>query len=287
MTGPAIPDTPAALRAACQAAAARLEAAVGPEERERARREIAGLLERTEQVASELTAVREALHALVERYRRLAAAETPRRAEPAAPPVRADHLGASTFIEKGWSLIALGDHGGAIAALRRALELAPDDLQAAALLGWALMRAERYDDALATFQRVLAAEPDNALARVNLGYVCLRKGIFGEAIEHLSRVLREDRDRKATLYANHYLGLLYLERRMYGDAEAFFRQALALGPNLYEAACDLGRAQWHAGQREAALATWRAAAEGGRLSPWGRRAEELAATAEAGGEVPH
>lgn len=280
-------DAPEALRAACQAVAARLEAAVTGAERERARREITALLERTEAAASVLAEVRESLHALVERYRRLEAEAAPRRAQPdASRPVRSDHLGASTFIEKGWSLIALGDHAGAVAALRRALELAPEDRQAAALLGWALMLAERYDDALATFQRVLAVEPDNALARVNLGFVCFRKGIFGEAIEHLSRVLREDRDRKATLYANYYLGLVYLERRMYPDAQAFFRQALALGPNLHEAAYDLGRAQWFAGDEDGARATWQAAARSGRLSPWGRRAADLLARVDAGEEVP-
>src|SRR5439155_4278574 len=32
------------------------------------------------------------------------------------PAVHADHIGASTFIEKGWSLISLGDHVGAIQA---------------------------------------------------------------------------------------------------------------------------------------------------------------------------
>jgi Flp pilus assembly protein TadD len=49
--------------------------------------------------------------------------------------VQADHLGASTYIEKGWSLISLGDHAGAIQALQRALHAAPGDTQAQSLLG--------------------------------------------------------------------------------------------------------------------------------------------------------
>jgi len=129
-------------------------------------------------------------------------------------------------------------------------------------------------------------EPDNALARVNLGYVCLKKRIFGEAIEHLSRVLREGSDRKASLYANYYLGLVYLERGMFPDAQAFFRQALALGPNLHEATYDLGRAQWFGGDREAARATWQSAASAAHLNPWARRCSELLALVDAGGEVP-
>ncbi len=65
--------------------------------------------------------------------------------------VHADHIGASTFIEKGWSLISLGDYAGAIQSLNKALTLSPDDVQAQSLLGWAQMLHEDYDDALGTF----------------------------------------------------------------------------------------------------------------------------------------
>ena len=81
------------------------------------------------------------------------------------------------------------------------------------------MLHEEYDDALGTFSRVLMKEPANALARINVGYICLKKRIFGEAIEHLSKAIRLDNDRKATLYAHYYLGLVYLEREMYEDAQ--------------------------------------------------------------------
>ena len=120
-------------------------------------------------------------------------------------------------------------------------------MQAQSLLGWAQMLHEDYDDALATFSRVLMKEPANALARINVGYICLKKRIFGEAIEHLSKAIRLDNDRKATLYAHYYLGLVYLERDMYEDAQTFFRKTLQLGPNLIEAYFELGRAQWFAG----------------------------------------
>jgi len=275
-----------ALRAEVQAVAARLEAAVTAADREAVKRAILDLVQRTDSAMAELTDLQAEIRALASRYRQAhAKPAAPARAAPAVP-LRADHLGASTFVEKGWSLIALGDHTGAIQALTRALELAPEDMQAEALRGWALMLDDRDDDALAAFSRVLAREPDNALARVNLGYVCLKKRIFGEAIEHLTRVLREDRDRKATLYANYYLGLVYFEREMYHDAQPFFRHALALGPNLHEAAYDLGRAQWFAGDRETARATWQRVASTGARSPWARRVAELLAAVDAGGEVP-
>ena len=123
-----------------------------------------------------------------------------------------------------------GDYEGAEAALTKALELSPNDPQSESLLGWAQMLQEKYDDALLNFQRVLMRQPANALARINVGYICLKKRIFGEAIEHLSKAIRLDNDRKATLYAHFYLGLVYLEREMYEDAQTFFQKTLALGP---------------------------------------------------------
>jgi tetratricopeptide (TPR) repeat protein len=203
-----------------------------------------------------------------------------------AVPSRADHLNASTVIEKGWSLMSLGDHGGAEAALNKALELAPDDAQAVSLLGWSLMLQEKYDDALLHFQRVLMKEPQNSLARINVGYICLKKKIFGEAIEHLSKAIRLDNDRKATLYAHYYLGLLYLEREMYEDAQNFLRKSIKLGPNLIEAHYELGRALWFAGDHDSARNAWREGVATNKFNPWAKRCAELLQRVDAGEDPP-
>jgi tetratricopeptide (TPR) repeat protein len=200
------------------------------------------------------------------------------------PVVHADHIGASTFIEKGWSRLSLGDHEGAEVALTKALELSPNDPQSEALLGWAQMLQEKYDDALMNFSKVLMKQPANALARINVGFICLKKRIFGEAIEHLSKAIRLDNDRKATLYAHFYLGLVYLEREMFEDAMNFFRKTLALGPNLIEAYYELGRAHWFNGDRDAALAAWRDGYAANKFNPWGKRCAEMLQTVEQGGE---
>jgi tetratricopeptide (TPR) repeat protein len=204
----------------------------------------------------------------------------------ARPAVHADHLGASTYIEKGWSLISLGDYPGAILSLEKALALAPDEIQAQSLLGWAQMLHEDYDDALGTFSRVLMKEPANALARINVGYICLKKRIFGEAIEHLSKAIRLDNDRKATLYAHYYLGLVYLEREMYEDAQTFLRKTLKLGPNLIEAHFELGRALWFAERRDDAIQAWAEGHKANKFNPWAKRCKEMLDVAAAGGEVP-
>ncbi|MGI8499149.1 MAG: tetratricopeptide repeat protein [Gemmatimonadaceae bacterium] len=269
------------------AIAERLDAASTPGGRESTKADIIALYKDVESQLAQLAAMRDDIRRLVERWK---ATQRPTVASPPAPqfvaepalPV-ADHLNASTFREKGWNLISLGDHEGAVRALGRALELAPGDLQTESLLGWALMLQEKYDDALLNFQKVLVKQPTNSLARINLGFICLKKRIFGEAIEHLSKAIRMDNDRKATLYAHFYLGLVYLEREMYDDAENFFRKTIALGPNLIEAYFELGRTLWFDGKRAEAVQTWRDGESANKFNPWGKRCAEMVTHIEQGG----
>ena len=129
-------------------------------------------------------------------------------------------------------------------------------------------------------------EPANSLARINVGYICLKKRIFGEAIEHLSKAIRLDNDRKATLYAHYYLGLVYLEREMFEDAQVFFEKTLQFGPNLIEAWYELGRARWFAGDPEAAKTAWSDGHKANKFNPWGKRCKEMLDLVARGEEPP-
>ena len=282
-----------ALRSQYQEIEGRLADAPDPNGREAIKRDIIALFKRVDGALTDLGQLKEDIRTLVDRYKQASAAAVPPQGPAPAPQftgtrpaVHADHLGASTFIEKGWSLISLGDYAGAIQALDKALALSPGATQAQSLLGWAQMLHEDYDDALATFSKVLMKEPANALARINVGYICLKKRIFGEAIEHLSKAIRLDNDRKATLYAHYYLGLVYLERDMYEDAQTFFRKTLALGPNLIEAYFELGRALWFAGERDAARQSWADGHKANKFNPWAKRCKEMLDLVAAGGDVP-
>ena len=275
-------DWVAAYRERVGALAARLEAPEAHQERDALRGELIALGKGLEQDIADLTQLKDEAKSLVEKWKGLRITTAP--AFSAERPVVADHIGASTFIEKGWSRISLGDFAGAEDSLGKALQLAPNDPQAESLLGWAQMLQEKYDDALMQFQKVLMREPGNALARINVGYICLKKGIFGEAIEHLSKAIRLDNDRKATLYAHFYLGLVYLERDMFEDAQTFFQKSLALGPNLIEAYYELGRAYWFNGQREEGMQTWRDGFAANKFNPWGKKCAEVLQTVEQGGQ---
>ncbi len=205
---------------------------------------------------------------------------------PTATPVLSDKLGSSTFKQKGWDCIAGGDYDGAVQNLQRALELAPDDLEALSTLGWAQALAHDYDDALMSYHRVLAASPDNEQARVNLGYICLKKKIYGEAVEHLSTAIRSGTDRKAALYGHYYLGLVYLAREMFDDAESYFQKTIELGPAMCEVYFQLGRARYLAGRKADAISAWRDGVAANVFNPWSERCGTAVRAVEAGEEPP-
>ncbi|HXQ27769.1 MAG TPA: tetratricopeptide repeat protein [Gemmatimonadales bacterium] len=283
-------DAPiAALKAQYAEIARRLDAAPAGAEREAVKREIIAYFKHVDAMITELSELKAEIRKLVDRFKQLPAT-SPGTPAPefsgVRPAVHQDHIGASTFIEKGWSLISLGDHAGAIQALEKALQLSPGETHAESLLGWAQMLHEDYDDALQTFQKVLMKEPANSLARINVGYICLKKQIFGEAIEHLSKAIRLDNDKKATLYAHFYLGLVYLHREMYEDAQTFFEKTLKLGPNLIEAYYELGRSHWFAGHHDEAQRTWEQGFKANKFNPWGKRCQEMVDLVRQGEEPP-
>ena len=281
-------ETLAAYKAQYAAIDAKLDAGLSAADRPQVKGDIVTLFKSVEAQIAELTQLKDEIKALVDKWKAQQAAEGVQapQFQGEKPVVHADHIGASTFIEKGWSRLSLGDYEGAEKALVRAIELSPGDPQSEALLGWAQMLQEKYDDALMNFQKVLMREPANALARINVGYICLKKRIFGEAIEHLSKAIRLDNDRKATLYAHFYLGLVYLEREMYEDAQTFFQKTLNLGPNLIEAYYELGRAYWFNDERDEARATWQKGHATNKFNPWGKKCAETLALVDAGGEPP-
>jgi tetratricopeptide (TPR) repeat protein len=209
---------------------------------------------------------------------------TPARALSLVRPVREDHLGASTYIEKGWHHIAHGDFVAAESALVMALSLAPSETRAKTLLGWAIMRQRRYDEALDILDQVLGEDATNALARATLGYVCMRKGLLREAHEHMNVAATQMRDPKAALYGCFYLGLLYSQQRDVREAERYFERTLSLAPNFIEAYYELGLAFWNTGELAEAERVWKAGNTANRFNEWGKRCAEALKLAAEGQE---
>src|SRR2546422_2848209 len=134
-----------ALRSEYEEIARRLESVTGGAEREAVKREIIAYFKQVDSLIGELSALKEEVRKLVDRFKQVSASTAEASAPEftgTRPAVHADHIGASRFIEKGWSLISLGDYAGAIQALHKALQLSPGETQAESLLGWAQMLHE-------------------------------------------------------------------------------------------------------------------------------------------------
>ena len=115
----------------------RLDGSPAGPDRERLKRDIIEFFKRVDGALAELGQVKEEIRGLVDRYKQLGnAAEGPQAPQFTGqrPAVQADHLNASSFIEKGWSLISLGDYAGAIQSLEKALALSPGATQALSLI---------------------------------------------------------------------------------------------------------------------------------------------------------
>ena len=200
--------------------------------------------------------------------------------------LREDHLGASTFVEKGWNLIAIGDFGGAEKELIRALDLSPSDVRGRSLLGWALMRQGKLLEAERVLVSLLSENTLDSMARVNLGYVYLRNGNLARAGELLLAPSRQTRDLKAALYATFYRGLLLVVEGNFAEAEQCFGDSIHLAPNFIEAYYELGRSQLVAGKEREARATWKAGHAANRFNIWGKRCAEAMRSADRGELAP-
>ena len=81
------------------------------------------------------------------------------------------------------------DQSGAVAALHRAVRLAPDVADAHHDVGLALGRAGRLDDAIDSHRRAIALKADLLPAHMNLGNALLDRGDWVEARRSLQRAL--------------------------------------------------------------------------------------------------
>ncbi|MBA3854197.1 MAG: hypothetical protein C0503_07265, partial [Gemmatimonas sp.] len=127
-------ETLASYRAQYTAIDAKLDAGMGGAERAQVKTEIVGLFKSVEAQIAELSQLKDDIKLLVDKWKAQQAVTGVQAPEfqGEKPVVHADHIGASTFIEKGWSRLSLGDYEGAEKALTRAIELSPGDPQSEA-----------------------------------------------------------------------------------------------------------------------------------------------------------
>ncbi len=127
-----------------------------------------------------------------------------------------------------------GDFTAAVADMRRALELQPDEPQVLNYLGYSYVdRGENLDEALGMIQRAVAARPDSGYIIDSLAWAYFRLGRYTEALVPMEQAsLLEPVDPIVT----DHLGDVYWSVGRAREAEFQWHRALSFNPTEKDAA---------------------------------------------------
>jgi arylsulfatase A-like enzyme/Flp pilus assembly protein TadD len=144
----------------------------------------------------------------------------------------------------------------AIAAMRRAMSLAPGNVTTAALLGAYLTQDGRPEAAVALLQPLAAGPDPDVDVLVALGLAQARQGRFDAALATLGTA-RGAAPHNAMLLVD--AGTISMMAGRTADARQAFTQAIAESPSLARAHSSLGVIEADAGHPDLAVASWRTA----------------------------
>lgn len=94
---------------------------------------------------------------------------------------------------KGEALRSLEQYGQALAALKKAADLAPSDIHVWLAMGWCYKRLGRLDLAIKALQSAVSVEPDMAILHYNLACYFSLAGDKQSMLEFLSQAFMLDR----------------------------------------------------------------------------------------------
>ncbi len=182
------------------------------------------------------------------------------RAEAAVAPLReAARLlpdDAETQGNLGSAFIELGLWDDAEAPLRRAAKLQPNVASVRARLGDALCVLHRFPEAEVEFRSAVALRPDLAHAHFGLGRALSEQERLEEATASYREALSLQPDHREA-YAG--IGTMLIRQHRMAEAEALCREALARDPSSVDAHNDLGAMLQRQGRLGEATATYRQA----------------------------
>jgi tetratricopeptide (TPR) repeat protein len=123
-----------------------------------------------------------------------------------------------------------GDYAQAERLLRKALQLAPEFVEAMNYLGymWADM-GTNLDEARTLIDKALKAEPESAAYLDSLGWVFFKQGRPKEALEQLQKAVKFSKEPDATIY--DHLGDVYVALKQREQALEAWQKSLSLESN--------------------------------------------------------
>lgn len=163
---------------------------------------------------------------------------------------------ASEYRALGLSYRATGRYWEAIAAMKKAVELEPQNLSGRIVLGWTQHLAGQEDAAIDSLFQVLYRDPASVPALNALGIVYLVSGQLNAAVAvHAWAAFLDNKNEVA--YYN--LSLAFHRLQHYESAIATAKKAATLEPNNPHPLVALAIAYWDSGDRAAAKLTYRQA----------------------------
>jgi tetratricopeptide (TPR) repeat protein len=160
-----------------------------------------------------------------------------------------------------WKILGvalLRQEKNALAALRRAAELLPEDAEAHANLGAELRVRSKWEEALVSLRKSLALQPRNPDALIDAADAQRSLGRLREAVDLYRWALQIDPRRGD---AHNNLGNALLELGETAAAVECYKRALELRPQDAQVLCNLGNALRQLGQLEEAVNFTRRALE--------------------------
>ncbi len=137
-----------------------------------------------------------------------------------------------------------GDAAQGLTALKRVIELAPDDWRGHFALGQQLIGVEKHADAVAPLKKAAELNPASGGAHNMLGYAALRQGDTEGAIKaftEYARILPQEPNPQDSL------GEALLAAGRFKESEAAFQKALDLSPQFWTAHQGIAYAKLFAG----------------------------------------
>jgi len=123
--------------------------------------------------------------------------------------------------------LAAGNHRAAVTLAERALKDRPDDPAMLALLGRALQAGRRFGEAERAFAKLLALAPAHAEAAFNLAALAHQRRDHAAAADHAATALG---GQPGNAIAAHIRAVSLHDLGRFAEAEAAYRQALAIEP---------------------------------------------------------
>jgi len=123
------------------------------------------------------------------------------------------------------------------------------------LVNMAAIYAERFNfkNAMAALNRAIALAPDYAVAYVNRGVLFSKMGQIKTAVDDLSRAIELDPNND-TAYFNR--GMAFMQLGAYARSEEDLRRVVAINPRDSVAYFNLGQLHWRAGKTDQARAAF-------------------------------